>query len=399
VSRAFGAGEGQALWNYMADIHPDRAIDGDDIFNVSRNFGKSGTYITELTGITITFNTGEERTPDSDGFVTTPQNARRFTVKRYGNPIGAMITFWQIGTPVAYSTTFEFTVPLYIGDDVDKTVHYYVLARVYVPSDLAGENFYFVATADASVQNVKMDNVARAGSGSSVNIDLETLSGGYHLLEFELVEVGGIGWVNFHVATASEEYAWLTRFRIYVPNFSDTEYRYTVKTTTWCPIYDDYFLIGYADDFIDDVHCNGLVWQDWEWNCSPYDTIYAWGDGFCYPLGRLPKEELYDISFTFGEINATGLLDFQYISWTNQQDKIGPPKFYASSKIMNLGSGITLNDGKIYGGSRWDEPDKPEISERTYEIRTTYDVSYKDLNHWFNACLEVGVGNWWLNGD
>jgi len=94
VTGAFGAGEGQALWNYMADIHPDRVVDGEDLFYITINCGKSGTYTTNLAGVTITFNTGEERTPDNNGFVTIPQNATSFTVKRYGVPIGAMITFW-----------------------------------------------------------------------------------------------------------------------------------------------------------------------------------------------------------------------------------------------------------------------------------------------------------------
>jgi len=161
---------------------------------------------------------------------------------------------------------------------------------------------------------------------------------------------------------------------------------------------DDYFLKGYADDFIDDVHVDGLVWQDWMWDMGEYGAIYAWGDGFCYPLGNLENNtglNAYSISFKFGEKWAAGLLDFQYISWTKQQGRIGLPKFYASANIANLGSHIALNEGKIYGGSRWDEPDKPEISERTYETRTTYDVGYNDGTHWFNTCLEVGVGNWW----
>ena len=49
---------------------------------------------------------------------------------------------------------------------------------------------------------------------------------------------------------------------------------------------DDYFLIGYADNFIDDVCVDGTVWQDWEWDMGEYEAIYAWGDGFCYPLGE-----------------------------------------------------------------------------------------------------------------
>jgi len=58
---------------------------------------------------------------------------------------------------------------------------------------LSGRNFCFVATADYRVQNIKVNGYLKAGSGSSVNIDLGILSGGYHLLEFEFVDVSGGG--------------------------------------------------------------------------------------------------------------------------------------------------------------------------------------------------------------
>ena len=79
----------------MADIVPDRKINILDISVVSINFGKSGTYITSLAGVTVTFDVGGTKQPDpNDGSVTIPQDATSFTVKRYGTPIGAMIIFW-----------------------------------------------------------------------------------------------------------------------------------------------------------------------------------------------------------------------------------------------------------------------------------------------------------------
>jgi hypothetical protein len=359
------------------------------------NFGKEGTYITDLAGVTITFNTGQTISPDSDGFVTIPQGATSFTVKRNGNPIGAMGIFYgPRKPPIAYSTTFDFTVPAYTGGDVGKEVWYYILARLYVPSGLSGQSFYFVATADYCVQNVKMNGYSKTGSGSSVNIDLGKLGGGYHLLEFEFVDVSGGGSLSFHVATATSQYAWLSRFRTYVPNYSNNEYKYIVGVWTTFSMEDDYYLIGYANDSIEAVCTDGLLWDNWTWNLGS-ENIYAWGDGFSYPLGRRLRDYSVWVNFTFVEIQDDGLLDFQVVSWTFQQDRIRPPRFYACANIMNLGSHITLNEGKIYGGSRWDEPDKPEISERTYEIRTTYDASYDDGTDWFNAELEAGVGNWW----
>jgi len=94
ISSLFGRSEGESGWDYMADVCPDRYIDGLDIGPASRNYGKSGTYIADLTGVTVTFNTGQSISPDSDGFVVIPQGATSLTVKRSGNPIGAVITFW-----------------------------------------------------------------------------------------------------------------------------------------------------------------------------------------------------------------------------------------------------------------------------------------------------------------
>jgi len=94
VAIHFGTQEEDSTWEYMADIVPDRFIDISDIYAI--RYGQSETYTIppDLSEVTVTFNTGEERKPDNDGFVTIPQNAANFTVKRNGTPIGAMITFW-----------------------------------------------------------------------------------------------------------------------------------------------------------------------------------------------------------------------------------------------------------------------------------------------------------------
>ena len=101
VSSKFGFRENRSGWDYMADVYPDRKIDIQDTARVSGNFGKFGTYINStnpqwLSGVTITFSTGEEKLPDSYGFVTIPQGATNFTVKRNSTPIGAMIIFWEL---------------------------------------------------------------------------------------------------------------------------------------------------------------------------------------------------------------------------------------------------------------------------------------------------------------
>jgi hypothetical protein len=85
--------EGDAGWDYMADCsgQPDKKSNIADVCAVTGNYGKSGTYITNLEGVKITFDTGEEITPDN-GFVTIPQDATSFTIKQNGNPIGVMIS-------------------------------------------------------------------------------------------------------------------------------------------------------------------------------------------------------------------------------------------------------------------------------------------------------------------
>lgn len=364
VASKFGLEEGMSGWSYMADVIPDKKVDGRDLTTVSKNYGKTGTYITDLSGVTVTFNTGENRTPDVNGFVEMPQDATSFTVKRNGIPIGAMVIFLGTGAPpIAYSTTFEFTVPEYVGDDVGKEVWYYVLAKVYVPQELSGENFYFVANADDGVQNVKLNGISKAGSGSSVNINLGSLcSGYYHLLEFEFVDVSGGSSLNFHVATTSGEYVWLARFRVYVPDYSENKYRYTITTHTNFPMSDRYFIRGFADDYIDDIKLGGgWLYQDWQWE-SYWETIYAWGDGFNVPCGYLDPAGWRDIELVYGVISG-GVLDFQVLSFTEQPEKIakGTPEFWAS--VMALPDFCQeMKDQKLYAGSEWYSD--PGLSER-----------------------------------
>ena len=96
IAEHFGNGEGDPNWHYMADVTADKYIGIDDITAASENFGIEGLYHYNLTYITITFNTDEEKSPGNDGFVAIPQNPNTtsFNVTLNGNPIGAIITFW-----------------------------------------------------------------------------------------------------------------------------------------------------------------------------------------------------------------------------------------------------------------------------------------------------------------
>jgi hypothetical protein len=95
ISRAFNKYEGEVGWCYMADVVPNRHIDGRDLMTASRNFGYlDGGYFYDLSGVTIAFDTGDDETPDANGFGAIPPNASSFNVTRNGTPIGAMITFY-----------------------------------------------------------------------------------------------------------------------------------------------------------------------------------------------------------------------------------------------------------------------------------------------------------------
>jgi hypothetical protein len=95
ISSKFNLNENSTGWDYMADVFPDRKINMQDVAIASQNMGKNGTYTTDLTGISVNFNTGQQITPDNFGFIAIPQGAVSFNVTRSGNSTGAMIVFWH----------------------------------------------------------------------------------------------------------------------------------------------------------------------------------------------------------------------------------------------------------------------------------------------------------------
>jgi hypothetical protein len=97
INGCWGLHEGQSGWEYMADIVPDRVINILDAIKISTNFGKSGTYTTDFTDVTVIYYWGGqifEKPVDSKGFVTIPSGTS-FTVARAHTPIGAMVIFWS----------------------------------------------------------------------------------------------------------------------------------------------------------------------------------------------------------------------------------------------------------------------------------------------------------------
>jgi hypothetical protein len=89
-----GSKEGDPFWSYMADVWPDRKIDIKDLTAATLNYGKKGNYTYDLSGVTVMFNTGQQESPDVNGFVPIPAGAANFNVTRNGTPISAMAIFW-----------------------------------------------------------------------------------------------------------------------------------------------------------------------------------------------------------------------------------------------------------------------------------------------------------------
>jgi hypothetical protein len=214
------------------------------------------------------------------------------------------------------------------------------------------------------------------------------------------------GQLKFAIKTTSGDFAWLYRFKIQVPDYGDNEVKYTVKTTLNLPLHDYYFLKGYhADDYITDLYWGGLKMRGWEWNCSPYETLYAWGDGFLYPI--VEDYGVQPFTFTFGEIWGAGLLDFKVISWTFQRNHFGPPKFYARTtldrgKFPNpMGKEFYQCDveGEIRAGSKWYlNEESPEMSVKHFETKLKIHAHYDNQptsNHYFETTVEIGLGLGW----
>jgi hypothetical protein len=91
----FNLKEGDSGWNYMADVVPDKIISMRDTSLIIRNLNRKGDYITDLTNVTIQFDTGGEFPLNPDGTLSIPNGATSFVVKKNGNPIGAYVFFYE----------------------------------------------------------------------------------------------------------------------------------------------------------------------------------------------------------------------------------------------------------------------------------------------------------------
>jgi hypothetical protein len=150
-----------------------------------------------------------------------------------------------------------------------------------------------------------------------------------------------------------------------VPNYSGTEVKYTVRTTTNFTNYDLYYFTGFADDYVCNFKVDSTQWYEWQWNTSE-GIIPAWQDGFLYPVFNNKEHGPFTIGFTFGNM-AGGLLDFQFVSLEMQRSKIGRPKFYMETTLTSEEAPVkaVLQKAWIYGGSSWRDINAVETSDPT----------------------------------
>lgn len=317
VGKSFGSSfAGGGYWNARCDVNDDGKVDIKDVSAVSKLFG---------------------------------------------------VVYTTSATPVAYSTSFKFDVPY----DGEAAVWYYMLVRFYVPTASQYDFSLRVDVLDDWVINVKVDCQLKYGGSTSdppcvpKDITLGSLSQGYHLLEFNFVEKWGGGAIRFSIANTNGDTAWLDRFRKYVPNYSDTKYEYTVRTTTNFTIYDLYYFTGFADDYICNFKVDSTQWYEWQWNTSQ-GIIPAWQDGFLYPVFNSKENGQFAIEFTFGNV-AGGLLDFQFVSLEMQKSKTGRPKFYTETALTPEEASVeaVLQKAWIYGGSSWCDINAVETGDPT----------------------------------
>jgi len=100
VSIRVGKECGDSNYEQMADINNDCIIDIKDVYITSGHFGKVGSYIYNLTGVYVAFDTGVNRPLDSNNCTLIPNDASNFTVyNSTDDPVGAMILFYVLYYP------------------------------------------------------------------------------------------------------------------------------------------------------------------------------------------------------------------------------------------------------------------------------------------------------------
>ncbi|MGC8940401.1 MAG: hypothetical protein ACP5KU_07905, partial [Candidatus Bathyarchaeia archaeon] len=103
----------------------------------------------------------------------------------------------------------------------------------------------------------------------------------------------------------------------------------------------------------------------------------------------------HTIKFTYGEIWAAGVLDFQYISRTNQPAKIGNPRFWG--RISDPKSPyppentrhLEIYDVKAWAGSKWTSTTGGSV--RTFAVGLKILANATDTNTFYPIPQEAEV--------
>jgi len=175
VSNSDWYGTGESYWienglyeAYLADVNADKVVNTLDLLQVSKEpYGVEGSYITDLTGVTIEFDNGTVSEPDEDGYVSIPEGATSFYVKKNGAEIGALISF--------------FKLPI-LTLNVDKTVGY------------VGDPFTFSGTLTSNGSPVSGSTVTLYKNSDAVGSDITDENGAYSIIWI----ADSVGEFNFY---------------------------------------------------------------------------------------------------------------------------------------------------------------------------------------------------------
>ena len=167
VSATYGKSEGDSDWDYMADINADKTCDIYDLTIINNNYGNTGTYSSDLSDVTVEFDTGDICTPNEDGFLNIPEGATYFYVKKSGTAIGALITFWK--EPVV---TYSLSI------NVDKEIGY------------VGDVFTFYGVLTQNGTPIPGATVTLYKDGVSTGLTDTTKSDGTYSINWQADEVG-----------------------------------------------------------------------------------------------------------------------------------------------------------------------------------------------------------------
>lgn len=296
--------------------------------------------------------------------------------------------------PVANVTSLEFDANSSANPTQD--VYYYMIARVYIQANPSNDAYFLVANAvRGKVQSIKFDDTQFSGGAPSINQSLGSLVR-FHVLQFVFDNFAGSGGgsVTFSITTSAGVYASLYKFRVYVPNYSSNLYGYRISAKA--NFYNDwYWLCGNSNGYINNV-CLGYatLWNSWEWSTA--SPVSLNGLNCKYPLSPYgPIKDAYTVNFTYWSSGA-GLLDFQFVSQSQQTQILGPPDFCATANMYNLSPCTTLYGENLEGGSSW--VGTPGMSQRNITSIVTYNIGYNDsslgMQTWFNASINVALGAW-----